>query len=88
MLLAPYDIPNAHTFGYDVVSNRCKVAAYRAPGAPIGAYGVECVLDEIAEKLNMCPLELRKLMPQKKEPKQSTALLIPKWDIWKQLKQQ
>ena len=34
--LAPYDIPNAHTFGYDVVSNRCKVAAYRAPGAPIG----------------------------------------------------
>ncbi len=59
--LAPYDIPNAHTFGYDVVSNRCKVAAYRAPGAPIGAYGVECVLDEIAEKLNMCPLELRKI---------------------------
>ena len=37
----------------------------------IGAYGVECVLDEIAEKLNMCPLELRKLMLQKKEPKQS-----------------
>ena len=59
--LAPYDIPNAHTFGYDVVSNRCKVAAYRAPGAPIGAYGVECVLDEIAEKLNICPLELRKI---------------------------
>ena len=59
--LAPYDIPNAHTFGYDVVSNRCKVAAYRAPGAPIGAYGVECVLDEIAEKLKMCPLELRKI---------------------------
>ena len=57
--LAPYDIPNAHTFGYDVVSNRSKVAAYRAPGAPIGAYAVECVLDELAEALKICPLEFR-----------------------------
>src|ERR1700730_4120067 len=55
----PYDIENAHTLGYDVVSNRSKVAAYRAPGAPIGAYAVECVLDEIAEKIGMDPLELR-----------------------------
>ena len=55
----PYDIENAHTVGYDVVSNRSKVAAYRAPGAPIGAYAVECVLDELAEKLKMDPLELR-----------------------------
>src|SRR4249920_1455495 len=55
----PYDIPNAHTLGYDVVSNRSKVAAYRAPGAPIGAYAVECVLDELAEALKMDPLELR-----------------------------
>ena len=67
--LAPYDIPNAHTFGYDVVSNRCKVAAYRAPGAPIGAYGVECVLDEIAEALKICPLELRKLNAAKEGTK-------------------
>ncbi len=57
--LAPYDIPNAHTLGFDVVSNRSKVAAYRAPGAPIGAYAVECVLDELAESINMCPLEFR-----------------------------
>lgn len=56
---APYNIANVHTLGYDVVSNRSKVAAYRAPGAPIGAYAVECVLDEIAEKLKMDPLELR-----------------------------
>ena len=56
---APYDIPNVHSFGYDVVSNRSKVAAYRAPGAPIGAYGVECVMDEMAEALKMDPLEFR-----------------------------
>ena len=28
---APYDIENVHVIGYDVVSNRPKVAAYRAP---------------------------------------------------------
>ena len=56
---APYNIPNVHSLGYDVVSNRSKVAAYRAPGAPIGAYAVECVLDELAEALKIDPLELR-----------------------------
>ncbi len=56
---APYDIPNVHSLGYDVVCNRSKVAAYRGPGAPIGAYAVECVLDEVAEALKIDPLELR-----------------------------
>ncbi len=56
---APYDIPHVHSFGVDVVSNRSKVAAYRAPGAPIGCHAVECVLDEIAEQLKMDPLQIR-----------------------------
>ncbi len=56
---APYNIANVHSKGYDVVSNRSKVAAYRAPGAPIGAFSVESVLDELAEKLRMDPLQLR-----------------------------
>jgi CO/xanthine dehydrogenase Mo-binding subunit len=56
---APYDIKNVHSLGYDVVSNRSKVAAYRAPGAPIGAFAVESVLDELARELGMDPLKLR-----------------------------
>lgn len=56
---SPYDIPNILSVGYDVLSNRSKVAAYRAPGAPIGAYAVECVLDELAETLKIDPLQLR-----------------------------
>jgi CO/xanthine dehydrogenase Mo-binding subunit len=56
---APYDIANVHSVGYDVVSNRSKVAAYRGPGAPIGAHAAELVLDEIARKLKMDPLEFR-----------------------------
>ena len=56
---APYDIPNARAVGYDVVSNRPKVAAYRAPGSPIGAFAVESVLDVLAQKIGMDPLKLR-----------------------------
>src|SRR5438270_2742323 len=56
---APYDIPNARAIGYDVVSNRPKVAAYRAPGSPLGNFAVESVLDVLAQKIGMDPLELR-----------------------------
>ncbi|MGE3772100.1 MAG: xanthine dehydrogenase family protein molybdopterin-binding subunit [Gammaproteobacteria bacterium] len=56
---APYDIENASAECWDVVSNRPKCAAYRAPGAPMAAFGVESALDELAQQLNMCPLELR-----------------------------
>jgi CO/xanthine dehydrogenase Mo-binding subunit len=56
---APYDIENVKVVGYDVVTNRPKVAAYRAPGAPISEYGVECVVDDIAVRLGMDPIDLR-----------------------------
>ncbi len=56
---AAYAIPNILSTGYDVVSNRSKVAAYRAPGAPHGAFATESVLDEIAEKLGLDPLDMR-----------------------------
>ena len=55
----PYDIDNVKTIGFDVVVNRPKVAAYRAPGAPIASFAVESALDELAKKLNMDPLALR-----------------------------
>ena len=57
--LGPYQVPNQRILGYDVVLNRPKVAAYRAPGAPAGAFAVESLLDELAEQLEMDPMELR-----------------------------
>ena len=56
---APYDIPNQRTVGYDVVSNRPKAAAYRAPGAPISAFAVESTMDIVAKSIGMDPLEFR-----------------------------
>ncbi len=56
---ACYDIDNIHIVGFDVVSNRPKVAAYRAPGAPISAWAVESTLDMLALQLGMDPIDLR-----------------------------
>ena len=63
---APYDIENVKAVGYDVVTNRPKVAAYRAPGAPISEYAVESAVDELALKLDIDPVDLR-LMNAAKE---------------------
>ncbi len=57
---APYAIENQKAVGYDVVSNRPKAAAYRAPGSPISAFGVESVLDILAKRIRMDPLEFRR----------------------------
>ncbi len=56
---APYALEHVRSIGYDVVVNRPKAAAYRAPGSPIAAFGIESVLDELAKKLGIDPLELR-----------------------------
>ena len=55
----PYDIANVTLEGYDVVTNRPKAAAYRAPGAPIAAFATESALDELAKTLGMSPMALR-----------------------------
>jgi CO/xanthine dehydrogenase Mo-binding subunit len=57
--LTPYRIPNFRIDAHDVVLNKLKVAAYRAPGAPMGAFAVESVLDEIAAQIGVDPIELR-----------------------------
>ncbi len=75
---APYNIPNVLSVGFDVVSNRSKVAAYRAPGAPIGAFAVECVLDEVAEALKMDPLELRLKNAAREGTKASYGPVFPR----------
>jgi CO/xanthine dehydrogenase Mo-binding subunit len=56
---APYDLENVQSVGYDVVVNRPKAAAYRAPGGPIAEFAVESVIDEMAKTIGMDPIEFR-----------------------------
>ncbi len=55
-----YTFENARVTVHDVCVNRPKVAAYRAPGAPMAAFPVEMALNELAEKIGMDPIDLRR----------------------------
>ena len=56
---APYEIENFVVEAFDVLLNKPKVAAYRAPGAPQTMHAFECALDEAALALDIDPLDLR-----------------------------
>lgn len=58
-VFAAYDIPNVVIDGFDVVVNKPSTAAYRAPGATNAAFATESVVDEIAERLGMDPVDFR-----------------------------
>jgi xanthine dehydrogenase molybdenum-binding subunit len=58
-VFAAYDLANVEIDGFDVVVNKPSTAAYRAPGATNAAFATETVVDELAERLGIDPLELR-----------------------------
>jgi len=58
-MLAPYTIPNFFIEAYDVVVNKPKVAAYRAPGSPMAALATESLIDEIGRSLGIDQIEIR-----------------------------
>ena len=58
-IFTPYDIENMYVEGFDVVVNKPKAAAYRAPGAPQAEFAAEMAVNELASKLGMDPIDLR-----------------------------
>ena len=58
-IFAAYDIPHVLIDGYDVVVNKPKTQAYRAPGATNAAFAVEQVVDELANHMGIDPVEFR-----------------------------
>lgn len=77
-MMAPYNIPNAWMEGFDVVVNKPKAAAYRAPGVTGAAFAMETAMDELAEKLGMDPVELRLLNSSKEGSRAVTGPLWPR----------
>ena len=55
-----YACPNVRTTEYGTKLNVPPNAAFRAPGFVEGTFGLECLLDELAAKLELDPLELRR----------------------------
>ncbi|MEP2027097.1 MAG: xanthine dehydrogenase family protein molybdopterin-binding subunit [Paracoccaceae bacterium] len=56
---AAYDLAAVQTLGWNVMTNRPKEAAYRAPGAPVAIYAIESVVDELCQNFGLDPLDVR-----------------------------
>jgi xanthine dehydrogenase YagR molybdenum-binding subunit len=52
--------PNLKVEEHDVFTNAGPAAPLRAPGHPQGAFAIESAVDEMADKLGMDPLDLRR----------------------------
>ena len=76
-IFAPYDIENMKVDGYDVLVNKPKTAAYRAPAAPNAAFAGEAVVDEIARKVGMDPIEFRLLNASKEGTRRVDGPVFP-----------
>ena len=77
-IFAPYNIPDVLIDGLDIVVNKPKTAAYRAPGATNAAFASETVIDELAERLGMDPLEFRLLNAAKKGTRRADGISYPR----------
>ena len=75
---ACYDVEHGKVDGYDVVDNKPKTAAYRAPGAPQAAFAVESLIDEICGELKMDPIEFRLLNAAKEGTRRIEGLVARK----------
>ncbi len=58
-IIASYNIPHLRIDAYDVIVNRPKTAAYRAPGASNAAFASETLIDELAERCGIDPIDFR-----------------------------
>src|SRR5690606_28456576 len=54
-----YNVPNIRVRQTSVATNAGSARAFRAAGHPPAAFGMESIMDELAVKLNMDPVELR-----------------------------
>jgi xanthine dehydrogenase YagR molybdenum-binding subunit len=56
-----YACDNVRTVRHGAKINTPPMKAFRAPGFVEGTFGLECIVDELAAKLELDPLELRRL---------------------------
>ncbi len=59
ILSSTYRCPNVDIRGYEVLTNKVGVGAYRAPSAPQMTFALESAVDELCHELGMDPIEFR-----------------------------
>ena len=76
-VFASYDIDNFLIDGYDVVDNKPKTGAYRAPGTPNAALAAETAIDDLARELGIDPVELRLLNAAREGSRRPDGTVYP-----------
>ena len=77
-VFAVYDTDNVVIDGYDVVVNKAKTAAYRAPGAPNAAFAAEQVVDELARRIGIDPMDFRLKNASKEGTRRADGPVFPR----------
>ena len=73
-----YNIPNVALESFDVVVNKAKSAAFRAPLAPNAVFGVEQLIEEIADKVGMDSIDLRLLNAAREGTRRAFGPVFPR----------
>jgi xanthine dehydrogenase YagR molybdenum-binding subunit len=76
-----FTFPARHLYAADAIKVAQEVAEMdmransfmRAPGESVGTFALECAMDELAEALQLDPIELRRRIEPEKDPTSGTA---------------
>lgn len=72
----PYEIPNILIKGLSVYTNNIPCGAMRGFGIPQSAFAIECLIDELAEQLDLNPFEIRRINGLRKGSTTATGQIL------------
>ena len=85
-IFACYEMPASRIDGFDIVVNKPKSAAYRAPGSPQAAFAIEKVVDEICDQKGWDKIQFRLDNAAKKGTRRGDGVLLEKIGFEESLK--
>jgi aldehyde oxidoreductase len=81
MLSSAYNIPNVQANCKLIYTNNASGAAARGAGPPQSNFAVEAIIDMLAEKVGIDPLEFRRLNSLKPGEPRSTGATMDQWEF-------
>jgi xanthine dehydrogenase YagR molybdenum-binding subunit len=75
-----YDVPNVRTEQYLVLTDTGPFCAFRAPGYVEGTFALESAIDELAERLGVDPLAMRKKCYARRDPQGDRPFSLKRLD--------
>ncbi len=79
MMSGAYNIPNVDVLAKLVYTNNTSGGAARGAGPPQTIFALESAMDMLAEKLNIDPLEFRRMNSLKPGQSKSTGYVVKQW---------